>query len=75
MKQFTNRMEVFTIDLTLNLMLPHVVLTTRSSESTESSIMNLLHTNVPLCDFEISIQMFRSSTMVDLICSNLFHQY
>ena len=55
-------MEVFTIDLTLNLMPPLVVLTyvtTYSSESTNSSILNLLHTNDHVYDFEISIQSFR----------------
>ena len=48
-------MKVFTIDLTLTLLLPDVVLThmtTRSFESTDSSIMNLWHTNAPVCDFE-----------------------
>ena len=63
-------MEVFTIDLTLNLLLPLVVLTyvtTCSSESTDSSIMNLLHTNTPVCDFEISTQRFRLSTVIDLL--------
>ena len=69
-QQFTNRMEVFTIDLTLNLLLPYVVLThvtTRNSESTDTSIMNMLHTNTSVCDFENSTQIFRSSTVVDLI--------
>ena len=54
-----NKMEVFTIDLTLNLMLPLVILThmtTRNSESTDSSILNLLHTNAPVCDFEIPLK-------------------
>ena len=48
-----NRMKVFTINLTLNLLLPFVVLTqvtTRSSKSIDSSIMNLLHTNAPVVD-------------------------
>ena len=52
-------MEVFTIDLTLHLMLPHVVLThviTHSFEFIDSSIMNLLHTNTHVYDFEISTQ-------------------
>ena len=53
-------MEVFTIDLTLNLMLPLVVLThviTRSFEFTDSSILNLLHTNAAVCDFEIPLKV------------------
>ena len=44
-------------------MLPLVVLThvtTPNSESTDSSIMNLLHTNTLVCDFENSTQRFRS---------------
>ena len=48
-----NRMKVFTINLTLNLLLPFVVLTqvtTRNSKSIDSSIMNLLHTNAPIVD-------------------------
>ena len=48
-----NRMKVFTINLTLNLLLPFVVLTqvtTRNSKSIDSSIMNLLHTNAPVVD-------------------------
>ena len=52
-------MEVFAIDSTLNLMLPLVVLTyvtTHSSKSMDSSIMNVLHTNAPVCDFEIPLK-------------------
>ena len=63
-------MEVCTIDLTLNLLLPHVVLThvsIRRFESTNSSTMKLLHTNSLICDFEIFTQRCRSSTMVDLM--------
>jgi len=55
-----NRMKVFTIDLTLNLMLSLVVLTlvtTRSFEFTDSSILNLLHTNAAVCDFEIPLNV------------------
>ena len=58
-------MEFFTIDLTLNLLPPHVVLTyvtTCSSESTDFSIMNLLHINTPICDSKSSTQRFGSST-------------
>ena len=65
-------MEVFIIDLTLNLMPPLVVLThvtTRSSESMDSSILNLLHTNDPVYDFEISTQSFRSSVVGDLVAA------
>ena len=65
-------MEVFTIDLTLNLMLPLVVLihvTTQSFKSIDSSILNLLHTNDPVCDFEISTQSFRSSAVVDVVAA------
>ena len=56
-------MEVFTINLNLNLLLPHIVLThvtTYSSESMNSSIMNLLHTNTPACDSENFTQRFKS---------------
>jgi len=63
-------MKVFIIDLTLNLMLPHEILThvtIHNSESIDSSIMNMLHTNTHVCDFEISTQRFRSSTVVDLM--------
>ena len=52
-------MEVYTIDLTLILLLPHVVLThvtTHTSESMDSSIINLLHTNTPVCDSKTSTQ-------------------
>ena len=69
-QHFTIRIEVCTIDLTLNLLLPHVVLThvtTSSFESTNSSTMKLLHTNSLICDFEISTKRFRSSTLVDLM--------
>ena len=68
----SNRMEVFTIDLILNLMLPLVILThvtIRNSKSTDSSILNLLHTNDPVCVFEISTQSFRSSVVVDLVAA------
>ena len=40
-------------------MLPLVILThmtTRNSKSTDSSILNLLHTNAPVCDFEIPLK-------------------
>ena len=70
MQQFTNKIEVFTIDLTLNLLLSIVVLThvtTHSSESTNSSIMNLLHTKTHVCDFENPTQRFRSSIAVDFM--------
>ena len=56
-------MEVFTINLNLNLPLPHIVLThvtTCNSESMNSSIMNLLHTNTPTCDSENFTQTFKS---------------
>ena len=45
-------------------MLPHVVLThvtTLNAESTDSSIMNLLHTNTLVCDFENSNQRFNNT--------------
>ena len=48
-------MDVYAINLTLNLLLSYVVLThvtTRSSESTDSFIVKLLHINAPICDFE-----------------------
>ena len=71
-------MKVFIIDLTLNLMLPLVVLshvTTCSSESTSLSILNLLHTNTSSCDFEISTQNFRLSAVVDLVAANYLHWF
>ena len=55
-------------------MQPHILLThvtTHNSESTDSSIMNLLHINSPICDFEYPTQSFSSSTLVDMICNNL----
>ena len=66
-------MKVFTIDLTLNLLLPLVVLThttTCSFESTDSSILNLLHTNTHVCNFKIPLKDFRSPIVVDFVCSN-----
>ena len=71
-------MKVFIIDLTLNLMLPLVVLshvTTCSSESTSLSILNLLHTNTSSCDFEISTQNFRLSVVVDLVVTTYLHWF
>ena len=56
MQYFTNRFEVCTIDLTLNLLLLCVVLNdmiTCSSESVDFSIVKPLHTNPQICDFEI----------------------
>ena len=63
-------MEVFTIDFSLNLMLPFMVLThvtTCKFEFMDSYILNLLHINTLVCDFEISTQRFRSSAIVDLV--------
>ena len=65
MQHFTNRIEVYTIDLILNLLLRYVVLTsvtTRSFKSTNSSIVKLLHRNILVYDSEISTQTFRSTT-------------
>ena len=56
-------MKVFTINLTLNLLLPLVINThmiTCNFESTDSSIMNKLHTNTTVCDSENSTQRSRS---------------
>ena len=69
-------MKDFTIDLTLNLLLPLIVLahtTTGSSESTDSSILNLLYTNTHVCDFEISLKGFKSPIVVNLICNNFYN--
>ena len=69
-KHFTNMMKICTIDLTLNLLLPHIVLTlmtTYCSESTDSFTMKLLHTNTLVCDFQNSTQRFRSSIVVDFM--------
>ena len=63
-------MEVYIIDLAINLLLPHVVLTlmtTYCSKSTDSFTMKLLHTNTLVCDFQNSTQRFRSSIVVDLM--------
>ena len=70
MQYFTNRIKFYTIDLTLNLLLPHVVftgVTTRSFKSTDSFIVKLLHTNIPICDFEISNQRFGSTTQLSIL--------
>ena len=59
MQHFTNRMEVYTVDLTLNLLLPHVILThvtTCNFKSTDSSIMKLVNTKTPICDFETPLK-------------------
>jgi len=69
-------MEVFKIDLNLNLLLPHVVLShviTRGSKSIDSSVMNQLHTNTLVCDFKSSTQRFRSSTMMISDGSNFYN--
>ena len=69
-------MEVYSIDLTLILLLPHVVLnhmTTHSSEFMDSSIMNLLHTNTPVCDSKTSTQRFKSSTEMSSDGSNFYN--
>ena len=58
-----------TIDLNLNLMLPLVELINTimcSSNSIDSSILNLLNTNSHVCDFEIPVKGFRSPSVVDL---------
>ena len=47
------------MDLTLNLLLRHVVLTrmiTHSSESTNSFVVKLLHINTPVCEFETPLK-------------------
>ena len=52
-------MEVFTIDLTLNLLLPFVVftyMTTHSSESMDSSIINLLHINTLVYESKTTLE-------------------
>ena len=63
-----NIIKICILDLTINLLLPHVVftgVTTHSFEFTNSSSVKLLHTNSPICDFEISTQKFKTATMVD----------
>ena len=67
---------VYSIDLTLILLLPHVVLThmtTRNSEFMDSSIMNLLHTNTPICDSKTSTQRFKSSAEMSSDGSNFYN--
>jgi len=52
----------FTIDFSLNLKLSFVELThmtTCSSDSIDSSILNLLNPNTPICDFGISLKGFK----------------
>ena len=49
--------------------------TARSSKSMDSFIMNLLHTNTPVCDFEISTQRFRSLAVVDLVVATYLHWF
>ena len=59
MQHFNNRMEVYTINLTLNLLLPNVVfthITTHSTKSKDSSIVKLLHTKTLVCDFETPLK-------------------
>ena len=66
-------MEVFIINLTLNLLLPLVILThmtTCNSEFIDSSILNLLHTNTHTYNFKIPLKGFKSPVVVDLVCSN-----
>ena len=43
-----------------------------SSNSTESSILNLLNTNFHICDFEISLKGFRSPLVVDFYATDLY---
>ena len=67
-----DRMKVFTIDVTLNLLLPLVVLTHTTMcnvKSMDSSILNLLHTNTHVCDFEIPLKGFRSPSTFDLVAA------
>ena len=52
-------MKIYTIDLTVNLLLLLVVLThvtICNSESTSPSIVKLLHTNTHVCDFETPLK-------------------
>ena len=69
-QHFTNIIEICTIALILNLLLAHVVLTqvtTRNFESTNFFTVKLLHTNNPVCHFEISTQRFRLAIVVGLM--------
>ena len=62
-------MKVFTIDLSLNLLLSLAVLahvTTCNSKSTYSSIMNLLHTSIPICDSELDVAKHASRVRLGL---------
>ena len=55
------------MDLTLNLLLYHVILTdmtTHSSKSMDSATVKRLHTNSSTCHFAIFTQRFRSVTLV-----------
>ena len=64
----------FTINFSLFVKLPLVELThmtTCNSESTDSSILNLLNTNTHICDFEIPLKGFRSLAVVDLVVATL----
>ena len=55
-----------------NLKLPLVELThliTCNFESTDSFILNLLHTNTHICDFEIPFKSFSLPSVVDLVAA------
>ena len=61
-----------TIDLNLNIKLPHVKLTNTTTccfDSTNSSILDLLNTNTHVYDFEIPLKNFRSSAVIDLVAA------
>jgi len=50
-----NRIEVYAIDITINLLLPHIVVTNvtpHSSESTNSSILDFIEGELPPHDFK-----------------------
>ena len=68
----------FTQYLTLNLMLPPVKLTnmiTCSSNSTDSSLLDLQHTSSHTYHFKIPLKCFKSPVGVDLIAATRFYQH
>ena len=56
-----NRIEVYAIDLTINRLLSHIVLTnvtSRNSESTNSSILDFIECELPTHDFKHPLEVY-----------------
>ena len=59
-------------------MLPLVELTNKTmcnSDSTDSSLLDLLNMSSHAYDFEIPFKGFRSSVVIDLVATTWFHQF